>query len=83
MVGTVRAARGACHWGHRAGDIFELSGHDTAGLCCFFYHDIFPYITMLQFGDRFPEAWSGPDSVELEHMDRTNAAKIELGRVAR
>ena len=38
---------------------------------------------MLQFGGRFPEAWGGLDSVELECMDRMNAAKIELRRAAR
>jgi len=83
VVGTVKAVKGTCHWGHSAGDIFELSGHNTAGLCGFFYHDIFPYIMMLQFGGGFPEAWGGRDSVELECMDRMNAVKIELRRVAR
>ncbi len=83
VVGTVKAVKGTCHWGHSAGDVFELSGHNTAGLCGFFYHDIFPYIMMLQFAGGFPEAWGGPHSVELECMDRMNAVKIELRRVAR
>jgi uncharacterized repeat protein (TIGR04076 family) len=82
VVGTVKAVTGTCHWGHAVGDTFELSGHDTAGLCGFFYHDIFPYIVMLQFGGGFAE-WGSPDSVELECMDRMNAVKIELRRVAR
>ena len=55
----------------------------TPCLCGFFYHDIFPCIMMLQFGGGFPEAWGGPESVELECMDRMNAVKIELRRVAR
>jgi uncharacterized repeat protein (TIGR04076 family) len=83
VVGTVKAVKGSCNWGHSVGDVLELSGHNTAGLCGFFYHDIFPYIMMLQFGGGFPEAWSDPDSVELECMDRMNAVKIELRRVAR
>jgi uncharacterized repeat protein (TIGR04076 family) len=83
VVGTIKAVKGTCNWRHSVGDVLELSGHDTAGLCGFFYHDIFPYIMMLQFGGGFPETWGGPDSVELECMDRANAVKIELRRVAR
>lgn len=83
VVGTIKAVKGTCHWGHAAGDVLELSAHNTAGLCGFFYHDIFPYIMMLQFSGGFPEAWGGRDSVELECMDRMNAVKIELRRVAR
>ena len=60
----------------------ELDGHNTGGLCGFFYHDIFPYIIMLQFGGSFPAEWGGdPDVVELECPDRTNVVKIELKRV--
>ncbi|MBW2025940.1 MAG: TIGR04076 family protein [Deltaproteobacteria bacterium] len=60
---------------------FELSGHNTAGICGFFYHDIFPYVIMLQFGGAFPAEWGDPDVVELECMDRANAVKIELKRI--
>jgi uncharacterized repeat protein (TIGR04076 family) len=80
VVGTIKAVKGNCSWGHKAGDTFEISAHDTAGVCGFFYHDIFPYIMMLQFGGGFPETWGGPDKVELECMDRFNAVKIELRR---
>ncbi len=83
VVGTVKDVKGTCSWGHTVGDTFELSGHDTAGLCGFFYHDIFPYIIMLQFGGGFPEDWGGRDSVEVECTDRANAVKIELRRVPR
>ena len=83
VVGTVKAVKGTCHWEHKAGDTFELSGHNTAGLCGFFYHDIFPYITMLQFGGGFADFGGDPDSVGLECMDRMNAVKIDLRRVAR
>ncbi len=79
VVGTIKAVKGDCHWGHKVGDTFEISAHDTAGLCGFFYHDIFPYIVMLQFGGGFEE-WGYPDSMELECMDRANAVKIELRR---
>ena len=80
VVGTIKAVKGNCSWGHKVGDTVEVSAHDTAGLCGFLYHDIFPYVVMLQFGGGFPAAWGGPDSVELECMDRWNAVKIELRR---
>jgi hypothetical protein len=32
VVGTIKAVKGSCHWEHKAGDTFELSGHNTAGL---------------------------------------------------
>ena len=74
--------KGNCNAGHKVGDTIELSGHNTGGMCGFFYHDIFPYILMLQFGGSFPESWTqNPDIVELECMDRWNAVKIELKRI--
>ena len=78
VIGTVKSVKGKCGWGHKVGDRIELSGHNTGGLCGFFYHDIFPIITMLQFGGQYP--WGEPDRAELECMDRTNAVTIELRR---
>ena len=81
VVGTITAVKGQCSWGHKVGDKFELSGYTPAGLCGFFYHDIFPYIIMLQFGGGFPPEWGDPNVLELECMDRANAVTIELLRV--
>ena len=81
VVGTIKSVKGTCHWNHKPGDSFDISTFDTAGLCGFFYHDIFPYILMLQFGGGFPPEWGGPESVELECSDRLNAVTIELRRV--
>jgi len=80
VVGTVTSVKGECSCGHKPGDKFELSGYSTDGLCGFFYHDIFPYIIMLQFGGSFPEEWGDPKVVDLECMDRANAVRIELRR---
>ena len=81
VIGTVKSVKGTCSWGHKVGDRIELSGHNAGGLCGFFYHDIFPYIIMLQFGGSFPEDWGDPDVVNLECMDRAIAVAIELQRV--
>jgi len=80
IVGTIKNVKGRCNTNHKKGDIIELSGHDSGGLCGFFYHDIFPSIITLQFGGTFP--WSkNPDVVELECPDRYNVVKIELKRI--
>ena len=78
VIGTIKAVKETCSWGHKVGDSIELSGHNTGGLCGFFYHDIFPTIIMLQFGGQYP--WGEADRVELECMDRHNAVTIELQR---
>ncbi|MFW9898229.1 MAG: TIGR04076 family protein [Candidatus Thorarchaeota archaeon] len=84
IVGTIMDVKGVCNAGHKKGDKIEISGYDSGGLCGFFYHDIFPYIIMLQFGGGFPTEWGGdPDVVELECLDKFNAVKIELRRIKR
>jgi len=81
VVATVKSVKGNCSWGHEAGDTFSINCHDTAGLCGFFYHDIYPYIAMLQFGGGFPKEWGNPDVVTVECMDRANLVTLELHRV--
>jgi uncharacterized repeat protein (TIGR04076 family) len=81
IIGTIKEAKGVCSVGHKAGDQFEISGYTSGGLCGFFYHDIFPYIIMLQFGGGFPVEYGSPNVVEMECVDRVNAVKIELKRI--
>jgi len=82
VIGTIKEIKGFCNAGHKVGDTMELSGHQTGGLCGYFYHDIFPFIIMLQFGGSFPKEWTADqDTVVLECMDRINAVKIELKRI--
>lgn len=82
IIGTIKDIKGHCNAGHKIGEKIELSGYNAGGLCGFFYHDIFPYIMMLQFGGSFPAEWGvDPDIVELECPDRTNVVKIELQRI--
>jgi uncharacterized repeat protein (TIGR04076 family) len=81
VVGTIKSVKGHCSAGHTVGQQIELSGHQTGGLCGFFYHDAFPYIIMLQFGGGFPVEWGNPDVVNLECMDKFNAVQMELKRI--
>jgi uncharacterized repeat protein (TIGR04076 family) len=61
----VKSIKGFYSAGYKAGDTFELSAHNAAGLCGFLYHDLFPHIVMLQFGGGFPPEWGDPDVLEL------------------
>lgn len=81
VIGTIKEIKGFCSAGHKVGDSMELSMHKTGGLCGALYHDIYPYILMLQMGGSFPAQWGDADVLEFECMDRYNAAKIELRRV--
>ncbi len=81
VLGTIKAVKGTCSAGHKVGDQIELSGYRSGGLCGFFYHDIFPYVVMLQFGGSFPADWGDPDVIEIDCMDKWNTATIELRRI--
>jgi len=81
VVGTVTSVKEHCHAGHKQGDQFELSAYHSGGLCGFLYHDIFPYVVMLQFGGSFPADWGDPNVIPMECMDKFNLVKIELKRV--
>jgi uncharacterized repeat protein (TIGR04076 family) len=81
VIGTIKSVKGFCNAGHKAGDQIELSGHSAGGLCGFFYHDVFPYVIMLQFGGGFPAEWGNPDVINLECMDKANAVSMELKRI--
>jgi len=81
VVGTIKSIKGRCDAGHKEGEQFELSGYSADGLCGFFYHDIFPYVVMLQFGGGFPEEWGGPEAVELCCLDPQNLVTMELRRI--
>jgi len=63
------------------GDQFELSGYSPGGLCGCFYHDIFAFIVVLEYGGGFPSAWGNPDVMQWEFIDKANAVTMELRRI--
>jgi uncharacterized repeat protein (TIGR04076 family) len=81
VVGTIKEVKGYCNAGHKVGEKIELSGHRSGNMCGFFYHDLFPYVIMLQFGGGFPVEWGDPDVIEISCMDIKNAVTIELRRI--
>jgi len=78
MNGKIISVKGQCNAGHKAGDKLQVGCWDTGGLCGFFYHDIFPNLTVMQFGGEFP--WGSADELVLECPDRENAVTIKLNR---
>lgn len=77
VIGRVKGVKGKCSYGHKTGDVLKLDSMDAKGLCGNFFYQLFPYILMLQFGGKFPDAWGG-DVIELDCMDKENAVTIEL-----
>lgn len=68
--------KGECSAGHRVGEKLKIGCWDTGGLCGFFYHDIFPSLSVMQFGGTYP--WSPSNELILECPDRQNAVKIKI-----
>lgn len=54
LIATIIEAKGHCSAGHKPGDKFKLSIHDTGGLCGNFYHNIFASVSTYQFGGKYP-----------------------------
>ncbi len=79
LEAEVTAVKGHCGAGHRVGDTLRLGCWDTGGLCGFFYHDIFPSLSVMQFGGKYP--WGDAAEMEVECPDRHNAVTLRIRRV--
>ena len=81
IVAKIISVKGECSAGHKTGDTFEISCHDPAGLCGYFYHDIFPALSTFQFGGSMP--WWQGDTIELACPDSDNLVRLRLSRTKR
>lgn len=81
VVATVTEIKGKCNAGHDKGESFQISIHDSGGLCGSFYHNIFPSLQTLQFGGSMP--WWQGDSIQLYCPDPKNQVTIKLERFNR
>ncbi|MFH2012647.1 MAG: TIGR04076 family protein [Pseudomonadota bacterium] len=81
IIATIKDVKGDCTVGHQKGDTFEISCHNSGGLCGFFYHDIFPSLSTFQFGGNLP--WLKGDKIELECPDRRKLVTLTLERLER
>lgn len=81
VVATITVVKGTCNAGHKVGDTFEISCHNPAGLCGYFYHDIFPTLSTFQFGGKLP--WWQGDSIQTKCPDPYNLVTMKLERSIR
>ena len=81
ITATITSVKGDCSACHEEGETFEISCHDTGGLCGWFYHDIFPALHTLQFGGSLP--WWEGDTIQVECVDRINLVTMKLERSKR
>jgi uncharacterized repeat protein (TIGR04076 family) len=78
IVATVVDIKGKCSAGHEIGDKFDLSCHNSDGLCGFFYHDLFPRLSVMQFGGSYPWWEENQTSFEYECPDKKNLLTLKL-----
>jgi uncharacterized repeat protein (TIGR04076 family) len=78
VVGTIKSVTGKCDVEHKEGDTLNLSCLVPGKICGFLYHDIFPCLSILQFGGRIPDVWGGPVKKEVTCVD--GAVTIVLER---
>ena len=81
VVLTITDSKGTCSAGHEVGESFEISCHNPAGLCGFFYHDIFPSLQTFQFGGNLP--WWDGDTIQVQCPDSFNLVTMKLERSKR
>lgn len=81
VIGRIISVKGECSAGHKEGDSFDISCHNAAGLCGFFYHDIFPTLSTFQFGGKMP--WWEGDTIDVQCPDSNNLVIMELKRSER
>ena len=81
VTATITGVKGTCSAGHSEGESFNLSCHNPDGLCGFFYHAVFPTLSIFQFGGGLPW-WSG-DTIEVQCPDSTNLVTMRLERSER
>ncbi|MCD6534877.1 MAG: TIGR04076 family protein [Deltaproteobacteria bacterium] len=73
---------GACSIGMKVGDEFELSVHQCGDFCGYFYHNIFQWVTLLQFDGTFP-LFPDKDVMVWECPNSGIRVKVELRREKR
>ncbi len=78
IIGTIIEIKGECSVGHEIGDRFKLSCHSSDGLCGFFYDFLFPRLSVMQFGGRYPWWNEGQATFEYDCPDKKNLVTLKL-----
>jgi uncharacterized repeat protein (TIGR04076 family) len=82
VVAKVIGMQNNCTIGMKVGDEFELSVHQCGNFCGYFYHNIFNWVTTLQFGGTFP-LFEDPDIQYWDCPNGKNRVQVELKRIKR
>jgi hypothetical protein len=53
-MATIMGLKATCHTNRRTGQQFELNCYDSGGLSDLFSPDIFPHLSVRQFGGKYP-----------------------------
>lgn len=81
VVAKVLGMDGRCTINMQEGDEFELSIHKCVQFCGLFYHNIQPFVVMMQTGGDFP-GLPDPDVMPgITCPNGQNKVKIELRRI--
>lgn len=78
LTAEVINIKGKCSVGHTIGEKFAINCYRSGGLCGFFYHDIFPNLSVLQFGGSYP--WEESGSLILDCPDRKNTVTLRISK---
>ena len=78
MTATVIDIKGHCNAGHKIGDKFRVSCRYSDGLCGYFYHDIFPALSVIQHGGRYPWWDEGQTVFEYQCPDKKNVLTLKF-----
>ena len=76
FTAEVVEVKGDCGAGHKVGDTLKLSCWNPGGLCGFFYHDIFPSLSLMQFGGKYP--WAKDDKMTVKGVDEVNQVVLRI-----
>ena len=76
FTAEVVSVKGHCTAGHQVGDCLTLGCWDPGGLCGYFYHDIFPNLSVLQFGGQYP--WAPDGKLMLGCPDPVNQVTVRI-----
>ena len=76
MIARIIGIKGICSAGHEIGDTFPLSCRYPGQLCGYFFHDIFPNISVIQHGGGYPWWQEGQRTFEYYCPDHVNQVSL-------
>jgi uncharacterized repeat protein (TIGR04076 family) len=82
ITAKIVKVKGHCNAEHKEGDSFEIDCYKTAGLCGYFYHNLFPTLLSFQIGAQAPW-WKNKNKIQFSCPDLKNMVTIELVRAPR